>query len=354
MNIRILHQNLGVNSLSNRINNALSNGKYKELRILVAYVSWGGIGLIHEKLEAFYDTGNKLSLIIGIGDDGSEIDVLRYLKQRFPKANIFVFHATAEGYRFHPKLYIFNNKDQSLCFVGSNNFTNGGLFCNSECCVSLEIDHKRNKELFNSLNETWKFYAQPKHPFSKGNLHKLNDKLFSIYSKTIIRKTKACSTRFEVEIGRIFPSIEVPRPPKNDLREKLLKAKKQIRFKKNDRCRVLFLEVLKETGANGTQVQIPREVIKNYFYVSPNGHQTIEIQVEKSAIRPAVICHFLNNTHRISFPEIANLRKPFLMKFLNKGLKLYSVQFLKGREYKKKISKCKNQTRYLAKRWRIV
>jgi len=42
------------------------------------------------------------------------------------------------------------------------------------------------------------------------------------------------------------------------------------------------------------------------------------------------------------------------MKFIHKGMKLYSVKFLKGKEYKKEIAKCKNQTRSLAKRWRIT
>ncbi|MBU1808710.1 MAG: phospholipase D family protein, partial [Candidatus Omnitrophica bacterium] len=351
MNIEIIDQKPGINSLSKEINDALSKGQYKTFRALIAYISWSGLALVHEKLEAFHDLNKKISLIIGVGDDGSEIDALRYLKQRFSKADIFVFHASVERYKYHPKVYIFSNKKKSLLFIGSNNLTNGGLFCNSECCVKLEIDHKQNKALYNSINEVWKSYANPQAPFSKNNLHRISEKLFAVYPKKVIKKQRIETDRFNKSLNSIFPPIKIPATPKTTLIRQVIRSRKRTRLNKRISQNVLFLEVLKETGAGGTQVQIPREAIEKYFNVPTIGHQTIEIQVEQNAIRPAVICHFLNNTHRISFQEIAYSRRPFLMKFIHKGMKLYSVKFLKGKEYKKEIAKCKNQTRSLAKRW---
>ena len=354
MNIEIIDQKPGINYLSKEINDALSGGQYKTFRALIAYISWSGLALIHKELEAFYDLSKKISLIIGVGDDGSEIDALRYLKQRFSKSDIFVFHASVERYKYHPKVYIFSNKEKSLLFVGSNNLTSGGLFCNSECCVKLEIDHKQDKALCNSINELWGSYANPQTPFSKKNLHRISEKLFAVYPKKVIKKRRSGAARFNKLLNGIFPPIEIPAVPKTTLMKQISKKKTRTRLIKRNNHNILFLEILKETGAGGTQVQIPREVIEKYFNVSTIGHQTIEIQVKKNTIRPAVICHFLNNTHRISFQEIAYSRRPFLMKFVNKGMELYSVKFLKGGEYKKEIAKCKNQTRSLAKRWRIA
>ena len=353
MDIKIINQKLGINSLNKAINDALSKGQYKTFRALIAYISWGGIGLIHEKLEKYYDTGNKVSLIIGVGDDGSEVDALRYLKQRLPKANIYVFHVPVASYKFHPKVYIFSNKKKSLLLIGSNNFTRGGLFCNSECCVKIEVENTKDKELFTSMNQLWESYADPKPPFFERNLHRLNDKLLAVYPKVPKRKLKTKSTPFKKIIDGIFPRIKMPLTPKTIFIKQYSKAKKIVSSSGKDGHKVLFLEILKETGADGTQVQIPIEVIKNYFNVLTDGHQTIEVKIEDNDVRPAVICHFPNNTHRISFTEIANLRRPFLMKFIRKDLNLYLVKFLKGRRYRKEITKCKKRTRSLAKRWRV-
>lgn len=354
MDIKIINQKPGINSLSKEINDALSKGKYETFHALIAYISWGGIKLIHKKLEKYYDTGNKVSLIIGVGDDGSEVDALRYLKQRLPKANIFVFYAPNTNYKFHPKVYIFSNKKKSLLLIGSNNLTQGGLFCNSECCVKIEVENNKNNELYISMNQLWESYAHPKPPFFERNLHRLNDNLLAAYPREIKRKIKTRHTRFNKMINGIFPLLKMPQAPKTTLIKQYPKTKKIVSSSGKGGHKVLFLQILKETGAEGTQVQIPRKVIESYFNVSTNGHQTIEIQIGKNVVRPAVICHFPNNTHRISFSEIANLRRPFLMKFLHKDLKLYSVKFLKKREYAKEIIKCKNQTRHLAKRWRTV
>jgi len=353
MKIKIINQKPGINDLSKEINDALLSGRFKAFRALVAYVSWGGIGLIHEKLETFYDQGNNLSLIIGVGDDGSEIDVLRYFKQRFPKADINIFYAPTQNYKFHPKVYMFSGNKESLIFIGSNNLTKGGLFCNSECSTKLEIHHKKDKKIYDSLNVLWKTYSDPKPPFFIGNLHKLSKKLFAVYPKSGAKKQKVKQTTFNKLLESIFPSIKIPAIPKTTLQRQFVRHKKQVRLSKKCRGKVLFLQVLKETGLSGTQVQIPREVIEGYFNVPTTGHQTIEIQIEKGAIRPAVICHFKNNTHRISFPEIAKFRRPLLMKFINEDSKLYKVNSLKGSNYKKGLKKCTKQTRYSAKRWGV-
>jgi len=248
---------------------------------------------------------------------------------------------------------MFSGNKESLIFIGSNNLTKGGLFCNSECSTKLEIHHKKDKKIYDSLNVLWKTYSDPKPPFFIGNLHKLSKKLFAVYPKSGAKKQKVKQTTFNKLLESIFPSIKIPAIPKTTLQRQFVRHKKQVRLSKKCRGKVLFLQVLKETGLSGTQVQIPREVIEGYFNVPTTGHQTIEIQIEKGAIRPAVICHFKNNTHRISFPEIAKFRRPLLMKFINEDSKLYKVNSLKGSNYKKGLKKCTKQTRYSAKRWGV-
>jgi len=342
MQVELIHQRLGINPLYNEINAALSNIEIKSFRALIAYVSWQGIGLIHKQLEAFYDRGDRVSMILGIGENRGEADVLRYLKQRFPLASFFVFHAPDQNYRFHPKVYIFNNQANSIVLLGSNNLTSGGLFGNTECCIKLSIENSVDLSIHREINKLWKEYLNPKPPFSKRNLRTIGKKMFVLYEERE-KSYKTDRLKSKDALDLIFPKLQFSPSPKTSF----LKLQSKQYSRKGD---TLLLEILKETGAEGTQVQIPREVILKYFNVSAIGQQTIEVQVANGTIRPAVICHFGNNTHRISFPEIAKIRRPFLMKFMRKG-KIYSVYFVVGKKYRDMVMHCKNQTRYLAKKW---
>ena len=145
MNLDIIHQRAGISPLYLEIEKALQENKYTEFRALVAYISWGGISLISKGLEAFHDSGNQIALIVGLGGGSSESHTLRYFMQRLPKAKKFVFHSSTLNYTFHPKIFIFSNMDESLIFIGSNNATGGGLFCNitPECCVRFMSKFER-------------------------------------------------------------------------------------------------------------------------------------------------------------------------------------------------------------------
>jgi hypothetical protein len=106
-----------------------------------------------------------------------------------------------------------------------------------------------------------------------------------------LRKAKT----FENSLKKIFPSIKITKA--NTIN---FPKQKNGQFSKTNihkhQYKELLLEVLKETGAEGTQVQIPKEVITDYFKVPTNNNQTIEIKIDNSDVRPAVICHFPNNT----------------------------------------------------------
>jgi len=318
---------------------------------LVAYVSWQGLQLIHKEIERFYDNGNKIFMIIGIGEGISEPDALRYLMQRFTKAKIYVFHVPIKYFAFHPKVYIFSNRQKSLILIGSNNFTSGGLLCNSECCVKLLVDHRKDVELFNSISRMWKMYATPMSPFHPKNLKKVNEKFLSVYSEKRKLLSRDKLLKSKKILAKLFPPIKQPKLIKilSTMEKRQGKPRKKISQNK-----IFLLQVLKETGAEGTQVQIPRLAIRHYFRVSVSGHQTIEIKFKNNHFRPAVICHFGNNTHRISIPEIAKFNRPLLIKFVRLDNESYLVMPIQGLQYKKLLKKCTEQTRSGAKKWVIL
>lgn len=355
MKTNIFHQYLGNSPLNEEISKALISKKYTTFRALIAYISWGGLQLIHKEMEEFYDSGNKIFMIVGIGEGVSEPDALRYLMQRFTKAAIYVFHVPLPYYTFHPKIYIFSNRRESLILIGSNNLTTGGLLSNTECCIKLLLNHRTDSTLYNNINSIWEMYATPKPPFHIKNLQKINEKILDLYSKrrkTIVRDKLL---RRAQAFKEVFPTIEQP-----ELMKKLAAIEKRqkkgtyVIKRKTVSDSVLLLQVLKETGAGGTQVQIPRVAIEKYFCVSTAGHQTIEIKFKKNPFRPAVICHFNNNTHRISIPEIEKFTRPLLIKFSKLDDKSYLVTPIRAKQYKRLIKRCTEQTRTSAKKWAIL
>ena len=129
------------------------------------------------------------------------------------------------------------------------------------------------------------------------------------------------------------------------------KGKSRVVAKDN----IMLMEIMKkETGGGGTQVQLPREAIRDYFGFPAQGHQTIQLRFKGKEARPAVFSHFPNNTHRVSLQEIAGLRRPLIIKFTREGSNIYSAELIIGRAYSHAIKKCNRQTRKDSRRWTII
>lgn len=349
MNVDIIHQRAGISPLYLEIDKALQEKKYSEFRALIAYVSWDGINLIRKGLEAFHDSGNKIALIVGLGGGTSESQTLRYLMQRLPKARNFVFHSSTVNYTFHPKIFIFSNINESLIFVGSNNATGGGLFCNTECCVKIQIENGKDKDIHDKINQIWESYSNPKSPFHPKSLKVINEKFLTSCSKMDRKNIR--EKKFDKKIfSSLFPEVKILALPVDSLPLDK-KGKRKAAAKGN----AMLMEIMKkETGGGGTQVQFPREAIEDYFGFPTQGHQTIELRFKGKEARPAVFSHFSNNTHRVSLQEITGLKRPLIIKFSREGENIYSAELIIGRAYSHAIKKCNRQTRKDARRWTII
>jgi hypothetical protein len=267
------------------------------------------------------------------------------------KGKYRIFDAKNRNYTFHPKIYLFTGPNESCILIGSNNMTQGGLYYNSECSISVSYKNNARDEFIEEVERLWQKYNKPLSPFSKNNLKDVSEsfltKLNKFYSKNISNKPFNQKNNTK----DFFSNIDIPNPPVAFLpKEKpsKLKSKKKSRGKGD----ILLLEILKETGANGTQVQIPYEVLEKYFHLS-SGHKTIQISWENNPIRPAVLCSFSNYTYRVSMVEIAHMSRPLLLKIIRIGKDLYKIESIRGNRYKKVIQTCTNQTRIDAKKWII-
>lgn len=102
--------------------------------IAVAFAKTSGLGALD--LEQWCDGKRELRLLAGTDFYVTELAVLRRLESR-PGAACRVFHSL-DVRAFHPKVYVLERDDSVVAYVGSSNFTAGGLRDNVEANVRLE------------------------------------------------------------------------------------------------------------------------------------------------------------------------------------------------------------------------
>jgi HKD family nuclease len=341
-----LHQRAGIDPVANEVKVALS-GKYTSLRILVAYISWDGLSLFRSELEAFVDSGKTARFVVGIGQGRSEPAALRYLLERLPRDCCRVFHLGTPYYTFHPKLFMFDAGDERLVILGSSNATMGGLHNNSEVGVRLELARPADSEMFARFDDIWDTYSKPLSPFPAGSCRKLTGSWLARYERVAPRTDAATRRISSARLG--FPTLAfgVPRAKRYSRRTG------QVKRTRRTPGATLVLEILNETGAGGTQVQIPARVVEEFLMAPTTGHQTLELVFPPYPPRPAVLCHFPNNTHRVTLPEVASKPRPLIIEMLadpgHPGR--YQCRLRQGARYSAALRKCTNQTRAGAKHW---
>ncbi|WP_424947506.1 phospholipase D-like domain-containing protein [Candidatus Spongiihabitans sp.] len=131
------------NVVGEEVSKALKNGKYTDFKVAVAYSRNSGISRIYNELAEFSNNGGTTSVIAGIDQGNTSYQALINLKT-FAKDNLFIHHDRNLAITFHPKIYMFGNKEIEKIIVGSSNFTAGGLFLNYEANIGVTIDDSKN------------------------------------------------------------------------------------------------------------------------------------------------------------------------------------------------------------------
>jgi PLD-like domain len=106
-----------------------------------AWVRRPALRRLEPALSAFRDRTKKADCrgLFGVDLGGTTREGLELAGQLFGQAR--VFHSSGRPVRtFHPKLYLFEQPDRAILFVGSSNLTTGGLWGNFETVTILELD----------------------------------------------------------------------------------------------------------------------------------------------------------------------------------------------------------------------
>lgn len=114
----------------------LTNPGIDAIALVVAWVRYRGLARLRAELDAFRERGHS-RIIVGIDEEGATRPGLIGAVRSFSEA--YVFHVREAG-TFHPKLYFGEGPGKAYLFVGSSNFTPGGLFFNDEVALEAEFD----------------------------------------------------------------------------------------------------------------------------------------------------------------------------------------------------------------------
>lgn len=119
---------------------SISDSRWNEIRIAVAWVRESGVRYIAPSIESFLGrTTTSLRVVTGIDFQHTTYEGLSRLLEfeRAGNARIYVHHNEASPI-FHAKMYLLHNGDHGELIVGSNNLTAAGLFQNDEAGIRLE------------------------------------------------------------------------------------------------------------------------------------------------------------------------------------------------------------------------
>ncbi len=152
----------------------LTSETWHTLQIAVAFLRQSGnFGRLLAAMQQFLSQGGLITLTAGADSfsgqaEGSDYEAVTGLLTHlgmFSEFYLYLYHEPSRT--FHPKIYLFSNNQQAMLFIGSSNWSRGGLFNNVEANVRLHLDLHREAErqqfetLQTYFREYWADVSQP-------------------------------------------------------------------------------------------------------------------------------------------------------------------------------------------------
>lgn len=356
VNIKIINQHPGANSFYQQLGMVLTQSLNPlRFRVLSAFVKLSGLNLISGPLLNYIRNGGRTDWIVGIDLGGTSPEALKYLnwlQDSFSsQVSIKIFSAGNHFNVFHPKLYLMEEGDKLVAWVGSSNLTGGGMFSNFECILELEIDRLNDRDTAELFDAVWDSYATP----SSANvrLQDLSPEVISEVEKKYGPEQETESLTSEHPMA----SINTGALPRSPLPPRVTKEGMIIH---SNRLQPVYNELLMEvlTETRQTQVQIPVDVLTKFFGIRPDEAGCITLRYLKDGrIRNRPIVHH-RGMHRIEIETIKDLQRPLIIRFRRVSSKLdtYDYELIErgSREFRRLrqlLHQKGYQTHSRARRW---
>jgi HKD family nuclease len=125
----------------------------------IAFLKTSGLKILLKAIKKNLKSGGKLTIVAGQNFALTEPKALKELRKLFqshPTSKLYLEKANTQNNIFHPKLYLFETKNNTSIISGSANITQGGLLNNKE--TSLLVNSRTSEKVwidainyFNSL-----------------------------------------------------------------------------------------------------------------------------------------------------------------------------------------------------------
>lgn len=342
MEIKAIKQGVSKESLFETFAQWCQQGAGKKnckIRIISAFVSGKGVAAISPLIDIFLADGNCVEIIFGSDRQGTDREAITRLyelgKAHPDQVDVKHFQAPSSSSIFHPKLYIYEAGKTIDFVVGSANLTTGGLGANFESLLLYE-GVNRQSALAKEVHTVWNLFSKPKKPLKAEYLNPLTGKYLRGLLNSLPRRTnqEPKDSRKRVDdLWKPLSAVKLPRSGRVLPRKKVTPIRVGSRF--------LLMDVLTETRK--TQMQIPLDVIENFFGIERDERHDIYLSVWTASgltqpiERPLVISSGdagRRLMRRLEMPAIKNMKRPLTIVFLKMGTKnlfAYSL-FAKGSE----------------------
>lgn len=163
---------------------------YNSFTCLVAFASYGGVSALTKYIEEGKAKGMKIKVVLGVDQKATSKEALEEVLTWNVDARIY--HTNSNNI-FHPKVYLFENRDIFTLIVGSNNLTVPGLVQNIECSLLIK-DTIDPSSVHDDFYRYWKGILDG----TETHLYPVTQKLIdNLYKDKVITSEEMRSKRYD-------------------------------------------------------------------------------------------------------------------------------------------------------------
>lgn len=251
------------------------SGIYDNFTCLVAFASYGGVSALTKYIEEGKAKGMKIKVVLGVDQKATSKEALEEVLAWNVDARIY---HTSSNNIFHPKVYLFENRDIFTLIVGSNNLTVPGLVQNIECSLLIK-DTIDPSSVHDDFYRYWKGILDG----TETHLYPLTKKLIDdLYKDKIITSEEQRSKRYDDGTDKkeekkketvTFKKAAIQKFP-DGFRPKRLVKVKQVKTTKKETKEVeksvridnaVLIAEIPKAGSRWKQANFSQDVFEDFF-----------------------------------------------------------------------------------------
>src|SRR3989344_6735571 len=150
-----IDQPKGDNRLLEQLRENLGNDQFDTFQFITAFAKKSPFLKLEPIVKEWIGRGKKIEAIFGVDQNGTSLQALEFALNNFTSTYIVHFAKHSLGSIFHPKMYIFTGARTGLAYIGSNNFTVGGLETNAEANIKIDFEVATDTEFSADIKNSW-------------------------------------------------------------------------------------------------------------------------------------------------------------------------------------------------------